>query len=71
MIDDDKNEEGAPEIIGEDDLHGVTGGRRTTPTTVTGKFTGNDTIVGISKEDVLRDTKDGFNIGMPPYIKKK
>lgn len=67
---DDKKE---PEAISEEDLKDVTGGRRTTPTTVTGKFekdilsaefSSNDTIIG----RVGEDTKN-FNIGMPPMKK--
>ncbi len=70
MAEDDKD----PKQLSKDQLDGVQGGRRTYPSTVTGKFSGNDTIVGVSNDTLFAGRGDdikGFNIGMPPYVKKK
>lgn len=53
-VDNDTINDDDPEMITDVDLNGVVGGRRTTPTTVTGKLVGNDTIVGI--DGVNNDT---------------
>lgn len=76
MMGDDKDKENDVEPITDADLGDVVGGRRSTPTTVTGKFSGNDTIVGVASEDELiarapGKTGNNFNIGMPPYVKKR
>ena len=70
MNEDDKKDEGAPDVISEDDLKTVSGGRPGgNPVTVTATV-GNDTITGIRKEDgLIRPSDTNFNIGMPPSKK--
>lgn len=67
-INDDKKDD--VEQISDADLGDVVGGRRSTPTTVTGKFSGNDTIIGVSGKDIIGEsrtkTTKGFGLGVPP-----
>ena len=70
MQSDDKKDEGAPEIITEDDLTSVTGGLHQ-QRTLANMVGGNDTIFATATNDTLRvdPGDDSFNIGMPPSKK--
>ena len=69
MIDDDKKDEGDPDIIKEDDLQGVTGGLRRKG--FVANFYGDQkTLDGVNNDTLFAGAgDDSFNIGMPPMKK--
>lgn len=69
MNDDDDDK---VEPISDADLSGVVGGRRSQPTTVTGKFSGNDTIVGVSNDTLFAGSGfSGADTSAPTFKRKK
>lgn len=72
MAEDEKD----PTQLTPEDLKEVQGGRRSTPTTVTGKVKGGDFITsftdGVNNDTLFAGTGDdakSFNLGMPPTKK--
>ncbi|MEM7744496.1 MAG: hypothetical protein AAF409_12380 [Pseudomonadota bacterium] len=73
MMGDDKKDDVEP--ITDADLGDLVGGGRSYPATVTGKFTSNDTIVGVSNDTLFsgggRDITGFTAPGDVPGFKKK
>ena len=64
---DDNEKDDDPQILSETDLSGVQGGRRLSPTTVTGKMLETDLIDGVNNDTLFAGSGDdkSFNLGMP------